>query len=166
MSYSVLIRCIIPVWFLICAPASASADTKTLLIKVWVGERAKLTVEKNTVTFPNRDPNKRELIPALENDAQVIVKVRTEKRHLVNLLVIANADLTSGSDTIPVQNAIWQASGPGFVNGTLGKTTPQMAGPWIGGGVRERYFPYYLRDSWNYQVGNYQATVTYTLVSP
>ena len=110
----------------------------------------------------------RPLLPfiSIPNDIKVIVKVRTGSTSPISLNMIADGDLASGSDTIPVQNVIWQASGQGFVSGTLSKSTLQTAGFWKGSGVREGVFRYYLNNSWNYQKREYQVTVTYTLTTP
>ena len=112
------------------------------------------------------DPDETRQIPAIPNDIKGIVKVRTGGTDLTNLNIIADGDLRSGSDTIPVQNVVWQASGQGFRSGTLSKSTVQTAGSWKGSGVREGVFRYYLNNSWNYQKGKYRVIVTYTLTTP
>jgi hypothetical protein len=144
----------------------ASTDTKPLVIKARVGKVVKLIVETNTVTFPNMNPDELKQIPALQGDIKVTVKARTGSSSPVTLNLIAEGDLISGPDTIPVQNVIWQASGQGFLSGTLSKSTVQTAGSWTGSGIREGIFRYYLNNSRNYQKGEYQVTVTYTLSTP
>ncbi len=144
----------------------AATDTKSILIRAKVERVAKVIVDTNTITFPNMDPDETRQIPATQKDIKVIVKVRTGSTSPVDLNIIADGDLASGSDTIPVQNVIWQVSGQGFMSGTLSKSTVQTAGSWKGSGVREGLFRYYLNNSWNYQRGEYQVTVTYTLTVP
>ena len=143
----------------------ANSASKTLVIKANIDKVAKLIVDTNTVTFPNVDPDEGKQVPAVQNDIKVTVKARTGRSSPVNLNVVADGDLTSGSDTIPVQNVTWQASGSGFLSGTLTKFSVP-AGSWTGSGVREGTLRYYLNNSWNYQKGEYQVTVTYTLTTP
>jgi len=144
----------------------AATDTKSIVMKAKIEKMAKLIVDTNTIVFPSIDPDEARQVPALQNDIKVIVKARTGSTSPVNLNVIADGDLTSGIETIPVQNVMWQASGQGFSDGTLSKSTVQTAGSWKGSGVREGVFRYYLNNSWNYQKGEYQVTVTYTLTTP
>lgn len=146
--------------------STAATDTKSIVIKVKIEKVAKVIVDTNTITFPNMDPDETRQVPAIQKDIKVIVKVRTGSTSPVNLNIIADGDLASESDMIPVQNVIWQASGQGFMSGTLSKSTVQTAGSWKSSGAREGVFRYYLNNSWNYQRGEYQATVTYTLATP
>ena len=144
----------------------AATETKSIVMKAKIEKMAKLIVDTNTIIFPNMDPDEAKQVPALQNDIKVTVKARTGSTSPVNLNVIADGDLVSGPDTIPVQNVIWQASGQGFSGGTLSKSDVQTAGSWKGSGVREGAFRYYLNNNWNYQRGEYQVTVTYTLTTP
>jgi len=156
----------VSMWIVASGISPAATDTKSIVIKAKVEKVAKVTVDTNTITFPNMDPDETKQVPAIPNDIKVIVKVRTGSTSPISLNIIADGDLASGSDTIPVQNVIWQVSGQGFVSGTLSKSTLQTAGFWKGSGVREGVFRYYLNNSWNYQKGEYQVTVTYTLTTP
>jgi hypothetical protein len=144
----------------------ASTDTKSIVIKAKIEKVAKLIVDTNTIIFPSIDPDEAKQVPALQNDIKVTVKARTGSTSPVNLNIVADGDLVSGSDTIPIQNVLWQASGQGFMSGTLSKSTVQKAGSWTGSGIREGIFRYYLNNSWNYQRGEYQVTITYTLITP
>jgi hypothetical protein len=144
----------------------ASTDTKSLVIKAKIDKVAKLIVDTNTVSFPNMDPDETSRVPALQNDIKVIIKARTGSTSPVNLNITADGDLVSGSDMIPIQNVTWQALGTGFIGGTLSKVTGQTAGSWTGSGIRQGSFRYFLNNNWNYQKGDYQVTVTYTLTTP
>jgi hypothetical protein len=144
----------------------AAKDAKSLIVKAYVGKAAKLVVDTNTITFPDAGADEVKQIPASQNDIKVTVKARTERGSPVTLNVMADGDLASGSDSIPIQNVTWQAAGQGFRGGTLSKTSPQAAGSWTGSGTREGVFRYYLLNSWNYQKGDYQVTLTYTLTVP
>ena len=112
------------------------------------------------------DPDEGKQISALQGDIKVTVKARTGSTSPVNLNLIADGDLASGPDIIPIQNVSWQATGQGFMSGTLNKTTVRTAGSWLGSGIREVAIRYYLNNSWNYQKGQYQVSVTYTLTTP
>lgn len=153
-------------WFIASGISMAASDIKSVVIKAKIEKVAKLMVDTNSITFPNMDPDEVKQVPALQNDIKVTVKARTGSTSPVNLNVVADGDLASGLDTIPVQNVDWQASGQGFLSGTLSKSTVQTAGAWKGSGVREGVFRYFLNNSWNYQKGEYQVTVTYTLTTP
>jgi hypothetical protein len=160
------IALMVSMWFVGSGISTAATDTKSVVIKVKIEKMVKLVVDTNTITFPNMDPDETRQVPAIQNDIKVMVKVRTGSTSPINLNIIADGDLASGFDTIPVQNVIWQASGQGFMSGTLSKSAVQTAGSWKGSGVREGVFRYYLNNSWNYQKGEYQVTVTYTLTAP
>ena len=144
----------------------AATDSKSLLIKADIGPVVKLIVGNHSITFPSIDPDEQQQIPALENDTKVTVKARTGSNSPVSLKITAEGDLVSGSDSIPIQNVIWQATGLGFMNGTLSKSSPQAAGSWVGSGIREGSFRYYLNNSWNYPVGNYRVNIIYSLTAP
>jgi hypothetical protein len=156
----------ISLWLIFSGMSVASTDTKSIVIKAKIEKVAKLIVDTNTIIFPSIDPDEAKQVPALQNDIKVTVKARTGSTSPVNLNIVADGDLVSGSDTIPIQNVLWQASGQGFMSGTLSKSTVQKAGSWTGSGIREGIFRYYLNNSWNYQRGEYQVTITYTLITP
>ncbi|HUL31358.1 MAG TPA: hypothetical protein VLZ03_12975 [Thermodesulfobacteriota bacterium] len=153
-------------WIAASGVSTAATATKSLAINAKVGKWAKVIVDTHTITFPNTDPNETKPVPAIQKDIRVIIKVRTGTASSVNLNLIADGDLVSGSDIIPIQNVTWEAFGQGFMSGALSKSTVQTAGSWKGSGVREGVFRYYLNDGWNYSVGEYQVTVTYTLTTP
>jgi hypothetical protein len=160
------IALMVSMWIVPSGVSTAATATKSLVIKAKVEKVAKVIVDTNTITFPNMDPDETKQVPATQKDIKVIVKVRTGSTSPFNLNIIADGDLVSGSDTIPVQNVIWEAFGQGFMSGTLSKSAVQTAGSWKGSGVREGVFRYYLNNSWNYQRGEYQVTITYTLTTP
>jgi len=161
-----LIALVMTSWLASSGRSIAATNTKSLLIKAKIDKVVKLIVDTNTLVFPIMDPDEVRQVPALQNDIKVTVKARTGSTSPVNLNIIAEGDLISGSDTIPIQNVTWQASGQGFSPGTLSKSIVQTAGAWKGSGVREGIFRYYLNNSWNYQKGEYLVTVTYTLTTP
>jgi len=151
---------------LIAGGAFAASDTKTLTINATVSARASLTLENSTINFVDADPDGTPSIPATENVVDVTVKVRTGSTSTATLTHLAAGDLTSGGDTILIGNVTWTASGTGFQAGTMNRTTPQTAGSWTGSGSRSGTFSYFLANSWDYALGNYTASSTYTLTAP
>jgi hypothetical protein len=144
-------------------PLNSSTAQESSVAKQMLGSRAKLVVETNTVTFPNNRVGRLISIPALENDVKVIVELPSGA---ACLQVMAEGDLVSDSDIIPIEEVVWQVSGDGFMGGTLSKKTAQKAGSWIRGGVAEGHFRFFLNDVWNYPEGEYRATLTFTLTAP
>ena len=73
----------------------------------------------------------------------------------------------SGASTIPISNVSWIATpSPPFRNGTLSTVAQTLA---TGAGtalLQQGDVTFRLTNSWNYTVGNYTQTVTFTLTSP
>jgi hypothetical protein len=143
----------------------AATDQQTLTINATVAEKAKLTLGVAAINFPDSDPDSVPSIGATENPVSVTVKAQTGSISTVTLTVQANGDLESGSDSIPITNVTWTASGSGFQSGTM-DTSAQPAGSWTGSGRRDGEFNYFLANDWNYQTGSYTQTVVYTLTAP
>ena len=161
-----VIALLVFIWIVASGTSVAATSTKALIVQAKIEKVAKIIVDTNTVTFPATDPDQMKQVPALQNDIHVTVKARTASTSPVSLNVIADGDLASGPDIIPIQNVIWQASGQGFSGGILSKSLVQAAGSWTGSGVREGVLRFYLNNSWDYPKGDYQVTVTYTLTTP
>ena len=145
--------------------AFAASDSKPLTVNATVSARASLSIGQAAIHFPDADPDATSSIPATENAVSVTAKVRTGSASTATLTHLAADDLKSGSDTIGINNVTWTASGTGFQAGTMNKTTPQTAGSWTTSGNRDGTFNYFLANSWNYAVGSYTASSTYTLSS-
>lgn len=155
--------------FIACSGATvalgATASTN-VTVNSTVGARASLVFGTTTISFPDADPSSVPSIPASQNAVSVTASVRSGSSSVSTLQVQAAGDMTSGSDTIPISNVTWTATGSGFVAGTMDKTTAQAAGSWTGPGQRTGSFSYFLANSWDYATGNYSVTVTYTLSAP
>jgi len=93
------------------------------------------------------------------------VTVRTTNTATWSLTVLANGDLVSGGDTITIGNVTWTATGTGFVDGTVSKTTAQTLASGAGNVNRTGQQSYFLANSWNYKTGAYSQTVVYTLIA-
>jgi hypothetical protein len=145
--------------------AWAASDTEDLTINCTVAARAKLALTPTTINFPDADPDDTPSIPA-DNTVSVSSKIRSSSDS--NLTVLANGDLTAGTNTIGINNVTWTASGSGYVGGTMNKTTSQSVGSWAGpsSGNKVGTLTFSLANSWGYAPGSYTATATYTLTAP
>ncbi len=144
----------------------AESDQRLVHFKARVGKVAQLTVGVNSITFRAANPDENVRISARENGIKITVKTRTGRSDPVSLYVLAEGDLDSGSHTIPIHNVSWWTSGEGFRSGTLSKTVPQFVGAWEGSGIREGVLHYYLDNSWDYPMGQFDTTITYMLTIP
>jgi hypothetical protein len=96
------IAVMVSMWIVASGISIAETDTKSVVIRAKIEKTAELIVHTNTITFPNMDPDKIRQVPALQNDIKVTVKARTGSTSPVDLNVIADGDLVSGPDAIPV----------------------------------------------------------------
>ena len=144
--------------------AQAATAGATVTVSATVNPKAKLTVGAASVTFNDADPDVTPLLTATAA-LSLNVRSRTAAASNVTLTVQSGGDLTSGSDTIPIANLTWTATGTGYVAGTMG-TTASSLGSWTGGGNELGTQTYQLVNSWNYRTGTYSATITYTLTAP
>jgi len=147
---------------------AAPGDQVMVDIGVLLATSASLTLGTNTITFPNADPGTTPKIACSQNPVTVVCRVTGAKNSNVSLSVIANGNLVSGSNSIPITQVTWTTTGPGYVAGTM-NTTAVTAGNWPNAHGTETYngtFSYFLANSWNYATGTYTASVTYTLLAP
>jgi hypothetical protein len=146
--------------------AFAATDTKTLVINAAIESAASLTISTTAINFATANPDTVSSIANTEGAVNVQVKVRTGVASSVTLTHQAVGPLTSGSNTIAINNVSWTSSGTGFAAGTMSSSTPVSAGAWTGSGARSGTFSYALVNSWNYAVGSYTVSSTYTLTAP
>jgi len=147
-------------------PAAAFSTNTEVNLQAPLASSASLIISPTSINFPNADPDTIPLIPATENPVTVETLSQVSGNKTVTLTVLAHSDLVSGSSAIPISNVTWNASGSGYVSGTMSKTTPQTAGSWQRSGDRIGTFSFFLKNSWSYATGNYVVTVTYTLTAP
>ena len=146
------------------AAAAAAQSSQTLTINATVSSRAELTLSPTTISFPDADPTATPSIPA---NTTVSVTARVRSSGTPTLKVLASGDLASGGNSIGIGNVTWTASGAPFIAGTMSKTTAQDAATFsAGSGAYSGTFVYALANSWNYAVGSYSQTATYTLTAP
>ena len=148
------------------AQAASSTATATQTITANINSAASLTLGSPTITFTSTSSTG--TTPATEggNSFSVSAQARTGSSSTVTLTVLAGGDLTSGGNTIAINNVTWTATGTGYANGTLNKTTAQSVGSWTGSGLYNGTMSFFLANSNSYAVGTYTATITYTLTAP
>lgn len=144
------------------APAAAQ-QTANLTVNATVAARASLTLSNAALAFADADPDTTPNITA-SPVVTVTARSRTTGGNAVSLTVVALTDLTSGLDTIAASNISWTATGA-LNAGTLG-LAPVSIGSWTGSGFRTGNMTFALINSWAYAIGNYTATVVYTLSAP
>jgi hypothetical protein len=151
--------------FLLAGSAWPATDSKPLTINATVAARATLTLGVPAINFPDADPGTVTDIPANENPVSVTASVRTGASSHPTLTVKTGGNLISGSDSIPITQVTWTATGS-FVGGTMNTTDTTASATWTGSGTRNGSFSYFLKNSWDYATGSYAATATYTLTAP
>ncbi len=129
----------------------------------WAGP-ARLTLSGG-VTFPDADPD---AVPVI--GPQVItlgVQVLGPVGVPWTLTFIANSDLQSGGNVIPISNVSWTVTpNPPFRDGALSTATPIVLATGVSHSRLLATFNFYMPNSWNYVPGNYTATATFTLAAP
>lgn len=152
--------------WLLTTPAYAQVSaTGSIGVTATVGAHAKLTLGAASITWTDQDPDS---VATLTSASITIdVKARTSAAGNVTLTVKSATDLTSGSNTIPIGQLTWAASGTGFTaTGASNKDTAQTIGSWTGSTNEAGAHTYSLPNSWTYATGSYTATLTYTLTAP
>jgi hypothetical protein len=147
-------------------PLGAADTTSILTVNATVAATASLTLGAGTISFPDANPDTTPSIPG--NAAlSIVAKGKTSTGSSVTLTVLATGDLTAGgSDVIPISNVTWTTGSTGFVAGTMNKTTAQTVGSWANSGNRPGSISFFLANSWDYAVGSYSTTATFTLTAP
>jgi hypothetical protein len=145
---------------------ASDTASNNVTLSATVSATAKLSVSTATLTFPNFDPDAVPSIAATEGAVNITAKAKTGTGSTVALTLLAGADLTSGTDTIPISNMTWTVSGAGFAAGTMNKDTAQSVASWTNSGNRTGTQSFALANSWSYPTGSFSATATYTLVAP
>jgi len=163
---AVYIFTLLAVLWIVGGNAEAAANTVIVDVDAAVGSAVQLSISPQSINFPDADPDVTPRINAMENPVRVTVQAQTGKKKTVTLTVLAQGDLASGPDSIPISNVRWTATGEGFVPGTMSKSAAVTAGTWVGPGIRRGAFSYSLANSWNYHRGSYRASVIYTLSAP
>jgi hypothetical protein len=124
-----------------------------------------LQLQPTTISIASADPDTVPLISA--SPIRVTYIALGQGGGSWTITVEAEGQLVSGASTIPISNVSWVATPtPTFRNGTL-STTPQVLATGTGLALLERGdVTFRLANSWNYNVGTYTQTITFTLSSP
>ena len=123
-----------------------------------------LQVQPATITFPSSDPD---TVPVIAAASIRVSYIAQGSPNPWTITVRAGGNLISGASTIPISNVSWTATpSPPFRNGTLSTVAQTLA---TGAGlinIDRGDVTFRFVNSWNYTVGNYTQTVTFTLSSP
>jgi len=147
-----------------------AATTQNVNMTVNLSAWYDLSVGTSSLTFTDVQPAisatpGTQAIAADEGAVAVRAFAITSTGNTLKLNVVANADLTAGSNTIGIGAITWTASGSGYAGGTMAKTSVE-AGSWTGSVLHwhEGTFTYsFLRNYATQAPGAYTATATYTL---
>ncbi|MET0211617.1 MAG: hypothetical protein ABW292_01385 [Vicinamibacterales bacterium] len=124
-----------------------------------------LQVQPATITFPSSDPDTAPVIAAAPVRVSFVAQGAPANPWVIT--VRAEGDLISGASTIPISNVSWQATpNPPFQDGTLSTIAQTLATGTGSINVQRGDVTFRFVNSWNYTVGNYTQTVTFTLSSP
>ena len=141
-------------------------QTRTFTLSPTVASIAKLNFGLLTLTFPDQDPDSFPSVSADINPLSVTSSARTGSSSTATLTCLAAGDLVSGTNSIPISNMTWTSGGSGYLPGTMSRTMAQNAGSWRGPGIYTGTFSYFMANLWTFTIGNYSATINYTLTAP
>lgn len=147
-------------------PAPAASLSQTVSASANIATIAKLALTPPSLQFPDANPDVVLAIPSSSGPITITAKARSSPGTEVTLTLLANDDLRSGMNTIPISALKWTATGNGFVAGTASRTASQMVGVWVDSGARTGTQSFTLDNSWERATGNYSVTLVYTLTAP
>jgi hypothetical protein len=150
---------------LIAGGAFAASDSKPLTVNVTVSDAVSLTISQAAITFPSANPGTTPSISNSEGDVTITANARTGASSSVTLTHLASGPLTGSAGTIPISNVSWTVPEAEFASGSMSSSSVSV-GTWQGSGTHVGTFSYHFANSWNYAVGTYAATSTYTLTAP
>jgi hypothetical protein len=145
---------------------AAAQQSATATLSSNMPPLVRLSLSANSLSFPDADPDLVPQVPSSGGPIAITTKARAPSNGVVTLTVQAADDLRSGISVLPVSLITWTAAGPGFVNGTMSRTTAQLVGSWVGSGVRSGSQTFRFENRWTHPVGIYTVTLTYTLSAP
>jgi hypothetical protein len=129
------------------------------------GGNISITLSPGGITLPDASPD----VAPVIGPVPLAVTVKAVGRSGVpwSLTLIANSDLRSGPDVIPISVISWTSSpNPPFMDGILSAVAPRL----IATGVTHDFYDFtmnfYMNNSWSYDAGNYTSSATFTLAAP
>jgi hypothetical protein len=148
------------------ATGAAAQEAVSATLSSSMPPLARLSLSANNLNFPDADPDLVPQVPSSGGPITITAKARAQSGGMVTLTVQASDDLRSGVDMLPVSLITWTASGPGFINGTMSRTSAQLVATWVGSGVRSGTQTYRFENRWTHSSGIYTVTLVYTLTAP
>jgi hypothetical protein len=123
-------------------------------------DNIRLTISSSTISFPNADPS---VSPINAQENPILVTVSGNGNGNWVLTVLASGDMVSGTDSFPISNVRWTASGTGFFAGTMSKSSSQAVAfstlsalPAVG------TLNFRLNNQWSFPTGSYSQVITFT----
>ena len=148
------------------AAGAAAQEAVSATLSSSMPPLARLSLSANNLNFPDADPDLVPQIPSSGGPVTITAKARAQSGGMVTLTVQASDDLRSGVDMLPVSLITWTASGPGFINGTMSRTSAQLVATWVGSGVRSGTQTFRFENRWTHPSGIYTVSLVYTLTAP
>lgn len=144
----------------------AASANQPLNMSAQVSSQAKIALNVSAINFVEFFNDNPPNLPADENPVAITIKAKTGNNSTVTLTFLASGDLEEPHHTIPINLVRWTATGAGFQNGTMSKTTSQTVGTWTGPGSHAGSLSFFLDLSAPQATGTYTATGTFTLTAP
>ncbi len=148
-----------------CALAIAVLTTAAIFATARPAAAQFLLVQPATISFPSSDPDTVPVVSAAPVRVTYLVLGGASQPWLIT--VRASGALISGASTIPISNVSWIATpSPPFRAGTLSTVAQTLANGTGTAFLASGDVTFRFANSWNYTVGNYTQTITFTLSSP
>lgn len=144
----------------------AATANQTLSIAARVNSQAKITLNVGAINFIDFSSDNWDSVPANENPVAITAKAKTGSNSTVTLTFLASDDLRSSHHTIPISRVTWTATGTGYQNGTMSKTSAQTMGTWTGPGSYAGTLSFFLDTHVPQAADTYTSSGTFTLTSP
>jgi hypothetical protein len=129
-------------------------------------QKVDLTITPAAFTFPSADPD---VTPIVTSPALTVrYRVQQNQGAQWRITVIANGDLVSGPEAIPISNVTWTATpAPPFQNGTMNSTVEQVVASGNGNSPNQTAsITFSLVNSWSYAAGVYSQSFVFTISAP
>jgi hypothetical protein len=155
-------------WLVSAADAVAQTPvTAVVNVSASFAQRVKVTFDRTSVTFNTQAYDVNTVVPVQAAPLTVSAKARVPPNQRMVMTVQADGPFVSGASTIPANKLTWTMTGAGFqAGGTANPNAARMLGSWRGSGNYTGTQVYEFLDSWNYSVGTYTLTMTYTVTLP
>lgn len=128
----------------------------------WGKKDISLRISPHSLTFHPADPDTE---PSIPGDSSIQVEIEIDSNRQWNLTILADGDLRGERGaSINIENITWQAApSPPFYEGRLSKRSPQLVAQGEGKTQVNGEIFFYLKNSWEYQAGEYSQTISLTL---